>query len=158
MNFSFLLWVVPAYVANAAATLSKLFPKRHPIDFNLRWVDGRRVLGDGKTWEGLIIGVSAGTLAGYIVFSVFNLPYNPFLISLGALLGDIMGSFAKRRIDLPRGSPAPVLDQLDFILGALILAGPFKPKEAALIILITPVVHRLANFIGYVIGVKNEPW
>lgn len=158
MNFSFLLWVVPAYVANGAATFSKIFPKRHPIDFGLKCKDGRRVLGDGKTWEGLFLGVTVGSLVGFLVFVPFNLSYNPILISFGALLGDIMGSFAKRRIDLPRGSPAPVLDQLDFILGALMVAGPFKPQEAALIILITPIIHRVANIIGYLMGVKNEPW
>ncbi|MDN5358827.1 MAG: CDP-2,3-bis-(O-geranylgeranyl)-sn-glycerol synthase [Candidatus Diapherotrites archaeon] len=159
MNFSFLLWVIPAYIANSAATFSKYVPwKRHPVDFGLVLGDGRRLLGDGKTFEGLFIGVLLGTAAGYIVFTPFGLPYNPFLISLGALLGDMVGSFAKRRIGLPRGDPAPVLDQLDFILGALALAGPFTAAETAIIILITPLIHGAANIIGYFIGVKNEPW
>ncbi|HIQ10275.1 MAG TPA: CDP-2,3-bis-(O-geranylgeranyl)-sn-glycerol synthase [Euryarchaeota archaeon] len=158
MSLSFLLWAVPAYVANAAATLSKFFPRRHPVDFGLHWLDGKRVLGDGKTWEGLFLGVTAGTIAGYAVFSLFGLSYDPFLISLGALFGDIVGSFAKRRAGLPRGAPAPVLDQLDFILGAFMLAGPFGLKETAMIILITPAVHRAANIVGYITGLKNEPW
>ncbi|HIP74494.1 MAG TPA: CDP-archaeol synthase, partial [Euryarchaeota archaeon] len=89
MSLSFLLWAVPAYVANAAATLSKFFPRRHPVDFGLHWLDGKRVLGDGKTWEGLFLGVTAGTIAGYAVFSLFGLSSDPFLISLGALFGDI---------------------------------------------------------------------
>ncbi len=159
MNLSFLLWVIPAYIANSTATFSKFLPwKRHPVDFGRKWVDGRRILGDGKTFEGIIIGTTLGALSGYLIFPLFNLHYNPVLIALGALLGDMVGSFAKRRLDLPRGSPAPVLDQLDFILGALMLAGPFTAQETALIIIITPIIHRVANIIGYLIGVKNEPW
>ncbi len=153
-----ILWVVPAYVANPAATLSKFFPRRHPIDFGRRWSDGRRVLGDGKTFEGFIIGTLLGGLAGSLVFPLFGLSYNPWLIAFGALLGDAAASFAKRRIGLPRGAPAPLIDQLDFIFGAFALGGVPSPDAAVLIILITPFLHRAANIIGYVIGVKNEPW
>ncbi len=159
MNLSFLLWIIPAYFANSTATFSKYLPwKRHPVDFGISCRDGRRVLGDGKTWEGFAIGTGLGTIAGIITFHIFSLPYNAFLISLGALIGDMMGSFAKRRINLPRGAPAPILDQLDFVFGALMLAGPFTAAQTALIIILTPLIHRAANVIGYLIGVKNEPW
>ena len=44
-----------------------------------------------------------------------------FLLGFGALLGDALGSFLKRRLGIGRGKPAPILDQLDFIIVALIL-------------------------------------
>jgi CDP-2,3-bis-(O-geranylgeranyl)-sn-glycerol synthase len=37
-----------------------------------------------------------------------------FLVALGAPLGDLIGSFLKRRLNLERGAPAPIIDQLDF--------------------------------------------
>ncbi len=158
MNWQLFFWLVPAYVANSSATLSKFFPKRHPVDGGRVWSDGRRILGDGKTWEGLLIGTVVGALVGWPVFALLGLDYNPILISFGALLGDIVGSFAKRRVGLPRGAEAPLIDQLDFMFGALALGGPVPAAYSALFFLITPVVHRTANIIGYLIGVKNEPW
>ncbi len=158
MSWELLLWIVPAYVANSTATLSKFFPKRHPVDFGYVCRDGRRLLGNGKTWEGLLMGTTLGTLAGWPFFWYFHIPYNAFLVAFGALLGDMVGSFAKRRIGLDRGAEAPVIDQLDFMFGAFALGGPLPAEYSALFLLITPIIHRTANIIGYLIGVKNEPW
>gem|GEM_PF-5209343 len=86
MNWELLLWIVPAYVANSTATLSKFFPKRHPVDLGYVCKDGRRLLGNGKTWEGIIVGTTLGTLAGWPFFWYFHIPYNAFLVAFGALL------------------------------------------------------------------------
>ena len=57
------LWLVlPAYVANASALI---FGGGTPIDFGKKWKDGRRILGDGKTWRGLFIGTFVGMTAGF---------------------------------------------------------------------------------------------
>ncbi|MDX1747598.1 MAG: CDP-archaeol synthase, partial [Halobacteriales archaeon] len=59
------LWaMLPAYIPNNAAVL---FGGGRPIDGGRTW-DGRRVLGDGKTWRGTV----AGTLAGTAVALVLN--------------------------------------------------------------------------------------
>ena len=52
----------PAYLANTGAMLfGKWIPdilkfQSHKIDFGRNWYDGNRVLGDGKSWEGLFGG------------------------------------------------------------------------------------------------------
>jgi len=46
------------------------------------------------------------------------------LMSFGALTGDIIGSFIKRRVNVKSGDPSPFMDQLGFILMALIFAYP----------------------------------
>ncbi|MEE9237361.1 MAG: CDP-2,3-bis-(O-geranylgeranyl)-sn-glycerol synthase [Thermoplasmata archaeon] len=170
---------IPAYVANPAAVL---FGGGTPMDFGRKWRDGRRLLGDGKTWRGFLGGGFSGVLVGSIQW--FSTPlwegtFSPFIrflgpvfaLSFGALLGDVLGSFLKRRMGMDKGSRAPVLDQYDFVLGALVLTAVIFPSwvmfhyvlgEAVfgliLIIVITPILHRTVNIIGYKIGKKEVPW
>ncbi|MEF8822356.1 MAG: CDP-archaeol synthase, partial [Halovenus sp.] len=86
---------------------------------------------------------------------------------LGAMLGDIGASFLKRRTGRERGAPFPVVDQLDFVAGTLLLgaiASPgwffetFTAPVLAVVLILTPLLHVLTNGIAYVIGVKDEPW
>lgn len=87
--------------------------------------------------------------------------FHGFLLSFGALLGDLVGSFMKRRLSLERGQPAPFLDQLDFVVGALALSFiEFIPQIEIIIALLvfTPIIHLTANIIGYKLKLKKEPW
>nr|MDO8080708.1 CDP-2,3-bis-(O-geranylgeranyl)-sn-glycerol synthase [Candidatus Freyarchaeota archaeon] len=87
--------------------------------------------------------------------------FHGFLLSFGALIGDLIGSFIKRRLNLERGQPAPPLDQLDFITGALVFSFIvfIPPLEIIIILLVlTPVIHLTANIVGYKLRLKKEPW
>lgn len=175
------LWfILPAYVANAFAVV---FSGGPPIDFGKIFIDGKRIFGDGKTIRGFIGGVSMGIIVGTIqlfassyILKQISLYYvmdlqeiflvqvsvpRVCLLSFGALIGDLIGSFIKRRFGLKRGAPAPILDQLDFLLGALFFANVIKPlqlKYFIILIIITPAIHLYANSIGYVLKLKKEPW
>ena len=131
------LWfVLPAYFANGFAPL---VGGGTPIDFGKNYKDGKRILGDGKTWRGLLIGTLIGMIAGFglsafakIVnqtefswlgitdFTGFPLMI-PIIFSMcfGALAGDVFESFLKRRVGKNRGEDWIPFDQLDFILGVL---------------------------------------
>ncbi len=137
-------WFLPAYVANSGATLSRYLPRVHPV--------APELLGEGKTWEGAIAGVVLGYLAGFLIS-------HPGALSLavGSILGDMVGSYIKRRAGLPRGEDSPLLDQLDFVWGAFLLYPP-PPQYAGVIVVITPLLHRAFNLIGYIAGIKREPW
>lgn len=159
--YSFAL-ILPAYIANSVPVLSR---GRHPIDLGHRMPDGRRILGDGKTFEGFFVGLLFGTLAGIVGGLILGeAPYFAFLscmLALGALVGDMVGAFIKRRIGIARGDPAPVLDQLDFVVGALLFVLPFYPlvwEQALFIMLVTPPIHLLTNFAAYKLGLKPNPW
>ena len=93
------------------------------------------------------------------------------LLGFFSLLGDITGSFFKRRRGLKRegdvSSKAPLLDTLPFammvfLLGWLLLPGLHGEQDllAPMLVLLvaTPVLHRSFNMLGYAIGWKDVPY
>ncbi|PCN49837.1 hypothetical protein B6U99_07635 [Candidatus Geothermarchaeota archaeon ex4572_27] len=154
-----LIFILPAYAANAAPlTLAAVVKGRHPIDFGLTLPDGRRLLGDAKTWEGLVAGVAVGVVVGHLLGDAML----GLALGLGAMLGDVAGSFLKRRLGLEPGSPTPILDQLDFLAGALSLAYlsgyQVTPLRAAILAALTPPIHVATNAIAYALGLKDRPY
>jgi len=152
-------FILPAYIANLSGLA---FGGTTPVDFGKNFIDNRRIFGDGVTWKGLIFGTITGTLVGAIEGVIIWDPIYGltigFLLSFGALLGDAAGSFIKRRIGIGRGRPAPILDQLDFIAGALILASLYTTISLDTIIIIavlTFILHIITNMIAYLIGMKD---
>ena len=81
-----------------------------------------------------------------------------FLLGFGAMLGDALGSFIKRRLGIGRGKPAPILDQLDFIIVAIILVAPFVEVNLIFIVIaiaLTLIIHLISNSIAYLLGLKD---
>ncbi|MEK6970510.1 MAG: CDP-2,3-bis-(O-geranylgeranyl)-sn-glycerol synthase [archaeon] len=163
-----LLTAIPLYVANASAVV---FGGKTPVDFNRTWGDGKPILGKGKTWKGFGMGVLIGTFTGGIILHYFPtqaLATSPeyllfsFLLSAGALVGDMAGSFIKRRMGMQRGQAAHFLDQLDFVVGGLVLsllAGPpYWVTVFLVLIMITPFLHMAFNRLAYLLGLKSVPW
>jgi CDP-2,3-bis-(O-geranylgeranyl)-sn-glycerol synthase len=167
--------MLPAYVPNNVAVLAG---GGRPIDGGRTWGD-RRVLGDGKTWRGTAAGVAAGAAlalalntAAPAASGVLAVP-DPFPLGailglpLGALLGDVAASFLKRRTGRERGAPYPGVDQLDFVVGALVVTAlaatdwflaTFTLPVLAVVLVLTPVLHVATNFVAYWLGLKDEPW
>lgn len=138
------LWVMlPAYLPNSFAAV---FGGGKPIDGGKTMKDGRRILGDGKTWRGFFAGVLLGFLTGLCEIFLLSKGFHVFGIQLpgfsatgvpgafdisaviailslavGALFGDMFFSFLKRRLGLQRGQALPLADQYDFIVGAFLL-------------------------------------
>ena len=177
------VWVfVPALLPNSAAVV---FGGGTPVDFGRSW-RGKRILGDGKTWRGFFGGAFSGIVLGFIMIGTAWLAGSPDLwgygtvadgigivacLAVGSLLGDMLGSFLKRRLGIERGMKAPILDQYDFVIGAFLVVTVFYPQWvwstyvegwhiAALVLLLALVwfLHRGVNIIGYRLGLKNEPW
>jgi CDP-2,3-bis-(O-geranylgeranyl)-sn-glycerol synthase len=169
------LWIMlPAYVPNPVAALAG---GGTPIDLGKSYSDGNRIFGDGKTFRGLIAGILAGIITGLVLiwlagrFPLASLPDHTFLsvtlLATGALLGDLAKSFFKRRFGKERGTKWPVADQYDLVAGAFLLLLIGDPTWLfanvtlpvfLIILIITPVLHRATNIIGYVFKVKEVPW
>jgi CDP-2,3-bis-(O-geranylgeranyl)-sn-glycerol synthase len=145
----------PAYVANATPVL---LHGGGSIDRDIKWFDGKPLFGNHKTIIGTASGVAMGTLLGILQ----QFPLNGFLLSLGAVVGDIANSFLKRRLDLKPGEPLPVFDQLSFIILAAILGYLVHPKpsviQTILVIVTTLPIHYLVNYIAYTLKMKKNPW
>jgi CDP-2,3-bis-(O-geranylgeranyl)-sn-glycerol synthase len=152
-------FMLPAYIANASALA---FGGGTPLDFHRKFIDGRRIL--IGTGIGTLIGLLQGIL-GEIGLSYGILPDNVIqgillglFMGAGALIGDASGSFLKRRIGIERGRPIPLLDQLDFVVGALIFASIIVviPWDLLLLLFVISIIlHLLANIIAYLIGIKD---
>ena len=167
------LWLMlPAYLPNPCAAF---FGRGLAIDFGRNFTDERRILGDGKTYIGFFAGSAAGIMIGLIQMGIVShYPFFPlftlkaiFCLSIGSLLGDLGMSFVKRRIGLERGAPFPIADQLDFVAGAWLLTflverewfvSNFTIWIMITILIITPIMHRITNIIGYKLGKKDVPW
>lgn len=158
--FQLAYFIIPAYVANA---MPVLFGGGHPIDFGRSFFDGERIFGINKTMKGFLSGILFGSFVSFIeeLLLMRELILLGILASLGSLLGDLLGSFIKRRLKLDPGSSLPLIDQLDFILGALIITYPiyhFSNGMILLILLITPPIHIAGNSIAYLLKLRKTLW
>jgi len=165
MFLQLLYLMVPAYVANMAPVFARKIPWNAPMDFGLS-LNGVRLLGSHKTWRGFIAGSVAGTLAGVLV----SLIYWPFAFSavtwsvcasVGALLGDAVKSFFKRRLKIRSGLPWVPFDQIDYSIGALALGSlVFFPgaKAALIIIVVSMFAHVVVNHVAFFWGIREEKW
>ena len=155
MNLDRVLFIlVIAYLVNASPLLIK---GNRPLDFNKKWKN-KPILGKGKTIEGTIFSLVIGIFLAFI-FNILDNWYGYFIIPLFSVLGDILGSFIKRRTGKKRGYPIPLLDQLDF----LFFIFPFIYFYSNIIILliiiqITLVMHIITNYLAYKLKIKQVPW
>lgn len=93
-----------------------------PVDGGRRLRDGRPLLGPSKTWRGLVGALVATTVVGWLVGAGAGLGA---LVAVGALVGDMASSFAKRRLAVPSSGQALALDQIpEALLPALVVARP----------------------------------
>ncbi|CAN5174078.1 CDP-2,3-bis-(O-geranylgeranyl)-sn-glycerol synthase [soil metagenome] len=173
-------------VANMAATPSGKFGSSWKtwlgaIDGGAVFHDKRPVLGKGKTWAGLLGGVLAAGLFALIVAPCFGAGWStPFwlllglALGLGALCGDLVKSFFKRRLNFPNDSCLPILDQLDFLVGAAAVYALFTISEARgfldqlpwkltppgflCVCVVMLVLHPTINLVAYKLSWKRVPF
>ncbi len=146
------LWyILPSYVANMSPVI---FGGGRPLDMGRKFLDGRRILGDHKTIKGFASGILIGTLVGCLQ----GRSLAGFLLSLGAMLGDSLGSFVKRRMGIEAGGSAPLLDQEGFLIASILLAYPVEPLDMGSILfllVVTPALHKGTNVIAHRLGLKG---
>ena len=144
------IWL-PATFKNGLAKLAR------PVDFGIQWHD-REIFGKNKTWRGLLVGIVVGILtAGIQAFLFFRsdffrantlVDYGKVdfillgaLMGGGALIGDLVKSFIKRRLNQPPGKPWFPWDQLDWIAGAMLFSS---------IVYVPPVLVAVVTALLYV--------
>jgi len=162
VNASALYWMLetiyiylPAYIANATPVLLGGGP---PIDGGRTWVDDQPLFGDHKTVRGTFSGIIVGIAVGILQMQ----PLRGVLLSVGAIGGDIVVSFIKRRIKLKPGAMFPIADQMGFIVFAVLLVSLVQPsptwERAVAILIATLPIHYLTNVIAWALKLKRNPW
>ncbi|MHC1604695.1 MAG: CDP-2,3-bis-(O-geranylgeranyl)-sn-glycerol synthase [Candidatus Methanofastidiosia archaeon] len=165
------LWfILPAYFANGGAL--NLHDNR-PVDGGKVAWDKNRLIGDGVTWGGFVSGTTMAVALAILQFILFKdrfpIPDTSivqagelgFLLGFGALFGDLVESFFKRRLGIKRGNPLPLFDQWDFLIGAILFSSimvRIPIKDILILFIITPIIHYATNVFSNRIGLKDVPW
>jgi len=158
-------FMLPAYFANGTpVVINRLKILEIPVDFN-RTFQGKPIFGKNKTWRGLIFGLLTGLIIFVIQKWLYQFPLFEkislinytnyslalgFLLSFGAIFGDLVKSFFKRRRNLEPGQSWFPFDQLDWILGALAFSAILYLPSWKAIPTITGlgfILHPITNFI-----------
>ncbi|MEB3825797.1 MAG: CDP-2,3-bis-(O-geranylgeranyl)-sn-glycerol synthase [Desulfurococcales archaeon] len=159
---SLLVVFLPAMTANGAPVV---FKGKRPLDLGRNFLDGKRIFGDGKTIEGLTVGVLAGFVIGLveslIAWNIF-FAITGFIGGLSAMIGDLCGSFIKRRMGYERGEPVMVLDQLDFALCTTLAYYAYglhmDPTSLLLVYVTIFLLHVTTNRLAFRLGLKDVPY
>lgn len=166
-----LLFILPAYIANSSPTV---IGGGRSIDNGKKAFDGRPIFGPHKTWRGLAGGIFLGISTGGLVYGLtssfshlsLELATSPsaclfraFLLSLGTHIGDLLGSFTKRRLNIKAGGSFPFFDQLGFYIFAILVSAPFYwfgLLDFFVWLAITVCIHPLFNLIAWVLGLQEK--
>lgn len=177
---SCLYFFLPAYFTNMTPPLIKragIFNfLDKPVDFNRKFF-GQPIFGSHKTWRGIIFGIIVGCLVAllqgrfykfsgiqkisFLDYSEINILFFGFLLSSGAVFGDLLFAFIKRRLNLVPGARFFPFDQINYVLGAALFLTPFfkiNPKAWIVLLILTPILHILTTQIGFRLNLTKSKW
>lgn len=174
-------FLLPAALANASPIVAAKVPGlrqwKAPLDNGKTW-QGHRLLGPHKTWRGIIVGIIVATvtiavqqllytstewgrwIAGSVDYAALPILLLGPLFAIGALGGDAIESFFKRTRGIRSGKPWFPFDQLDYIIGAVLMSLFFvllEPVQYLWIFVVWFILHVIVSYIGYRIGLKKAP-
>lgn len=159
-----LAWfMLPAYAANMAPPFARFWPGwNRPIHAAL--------LGSHKT----VVGVAFALLASVATAAMqarldlrISLPigsnwmWTGLGFGAGAMGGDCLKSWFKRRRGIAPGQRWVPFDQLDFVAGALLVVGPFAhlaARDVVLVLAMSFAGDLVVNRIAYRLGIRSSPW
>jgi CDP-2,3-bis-(O-geranylgeranyl)-sn-glycerol synthase len=149
----------------AAANTAPLVAKRllhqrwsWPLDGGLRFIDGRPLLGPSKTVRGVL---SALLLCVLAAPALGLAPGAGAVVALGAMAGDVLSSFLKRRLAIPSSGKAYGLDQIPEVIVPLLLVRTMVPVPLSIVaavtllfLLLEPPLARFWHRLGW----RDEPY
>jgi CDP-2,3-bis-(O-geranylgeranyl)-sn-glycerol synthase len=158
-----LYMMLPIYFANMAPPFVKYW-------HGWNWPINERWLGSHKTVFGFILGIAAGTLTALIQSKIHwqgNLMNydNWFLLGFacgcGAMIGDSIKSFFKRRLQIAPGQSWIPADQLDFVIGGLLVVSFWARLnwfDVITILTISFIGDIVINHLSYYFGIRSTRW
>lgn len=174
------LWYfLPALIANTAPVFAAagnwLSFLNIPLDGGFVW-HGQPLLGSRKTVRGVVVGIFFGSSIGFLQFilqdtlvgslQLFTVTHSlasaaawGALLGVAALGGDAIKSFCKRRRKIPVGIMWMPWDQIDIVLGTLVVTQWFAPLPLSHIITAFIVIGCgmfVTSFLGVTTGIKKS--
>jgi CDP-2,3-bis-(O-geranylgeranyl)-sn-glycerol synthase len=156
------------------AGIFKFFDR--PVDFNKKF-RGEPLLGPHKTWRGVVLGIFVGFLVAcfqkylyrfaiiqklsLLDYAQINILLFGTLISSGAVFGDLISAFVKRRLRLKPGAKFLPFDQTNYVIGDYIFLTPFFKTDIQVWITLfvsTFFLHIIFNRIGYHLNLHGAEW
>lgn len=158
-----LYMMLPIYVANMAPPFVKYW----------RWWNrpiSKRWLGSHKTVVGFFLGIAAAILTVLLQSRIHwqgdLVNYEQwFLLGLasgcGAMIGDSLKSYFKRRLQIAPGQSWIPADQLDFVLGGLFALSFWVHLgwlEVIMILTMSFIGDIMINHLSFYFGIRNTRW
>jgi CDP-diglyceride synthetase len=129
-----------------------------PVDGGCILADGYRLLGDSKTWRGILLAMTATAVMAWLL----DLPtYMGLTIGSFAMLGDIVSSFIKRRLGMASSSMALGLDQiLESLLPLLAVKHAFEIDWPVVLEMVAGfmVLELALSRVLYLLRVRTHPY
>lgn len=167
-------FMLPAHFANMSPVFGKFIFSKFiltPIDFGLE-AGGRPLFGRHKTIGGFLFGIIVALIIGYFQYILYPrlkdfcfIDYGrfwvdvSFLLGFGAMTGDLIKSFFKRRLNIKAGAPWVPFDEIDFVIGALVFVSPvyFLGWANIFLSLIIGIFgHALVNWLGFLLRIRKK--
>jgi len=154
--------MAPAYLANMAPPFTRFWPWNRPI--SERWFGTHKTVAGAAS--GVIVGIATAGIQHAIAWSGALVRYDHWplvglLLGIGAIGGDVVKSFAKRRLGIAPGHRWIPFDQLDFVIGGLALiarqAG-LSWSDVATVLLLSFAGDLVVNQIAYRLGIRETKW
>lgn len=155
--------MLPIYLANMAAPFARHWGGwNRPIS--------RRWLGSHKTVLGFALGVAAAVavvfVQGRVRWSGSLISYDQWLVlgvgcGLGALGGDSIKSFFKRQLNIAPGRSWVPADQLDFVVGGLIVLSFWTQLswlDIVCILALSFIGDIIVNHAAFYLGIRDTKW
>ena len=182
---SCLYFFLPAYFTNMTPPLVRkarfLKILDREVDFGRHppaalFKDGQSIFGPHKRWRGVIFGIIVGMLVAQgqswlyqyeLIRNISFLNYQRnillfgFLISAGAVFGDLLFAFIKRRLKIPPGARFIPWDQTNYVIGAALFLTPILKIEIMVwitLFILTFFLHIIFNRLGYYLKIHRAKW
>lgn len=170
-----IIFVALLYAPAMAANMAPVFASKYnlfmwlnkAVDLGIM-IRGKRLLGENKTLRGFFVGVLSAMCVGIFIFLfIHEKPYDSFLHALiygaatgfGALVGDSVKSFFKRRRNIKSGDLWIPFDQIDFVIGATAVAIFFVPISFSIFfiaIIFIGLLSYVVSKIGFALHIKKS--
>lgn len=178
----YILKCVYLIIPGAFAVMTPIFVKDHfkklavPVDLG-RTFRGKPLFGKNKTYRGFIFGTLAAMIFAYLQKVLYQFPFFQsisfvdyagvnillfgFLMGFGAMFGDLVKSFFKRRCNIEPGKPFMPWDQIDAVIGGFAFILPlFKPTLLMFVtvLIVSFLIHVTNRTIAYKLKFSKDRW